>query len=126
MPRGESVLRRVCEGVFVMPTDEFVSLCCPRIDFEWVAGGLPHAPSDPAQLHRLMLRVAEPWHVAVSIDHLTIDGDVGMVARTSFFEHRAGAHPSFAVPILGVLTLEDGRVRRWREYFDRAGFPLLR
>lgn len=49
-----------------------------------------------------------------------VDGRV-FVERVDDFEYK-GHHG--AVPVVGVLDVQDGRIREWREYYDRA--QLLR
>lgn len=58
-----------------------------------------------------------PAGVTLDVTHMgVIDGLVYM-ERTDRFVYNGHAG---AVPVVGVLDIRDGKVKEWREYYDRA------
>ena len=55
--------------------------------------------------------------ITLHIHTIGIVGDVVVIERTDEFVYN-GHHGE--VPVVGVLTLENGKVKLWREYYDRA------
>lgn len=55
--------------------------------------------------------------ITLHIANIGIVGDVVMIERLDEFVYEG--HPG-KVPVVGVLEIEDDKVKVWREYYDRA------
>ena len=53
------------------------------------------------------------------VHHQLADGPLVMMERT---DHFAANGQDVSLPICGVFEIEDGRIKRWREYFDMSRF----
>ena len=62
-----------------------------------------------------------PGGVLLDVSHMGVIDGLVFLERTDRFVYNG--HPG-AVPVVGVLDIRDGKVREWREYYDRAS--LLR
>ena len=62
-----------------------------------------------------------PDGVVLDVSHMGVIDGLVFLERTDRFVYNG--HPG-AVPVVGVLDIRDGKVREWREYYDRAS--LLR
>jgi limonene-1,2-epoxide hydrolase len=60
---------------------------------------------------------AELDRVTLEVVNLGAVGDVVFVERVDDFVYR-GKHSR--VPVVGVIEVADGRIREWRDYYDRA------
>lgn len=53
----------------------------------------------------------------LNVRNIGVVGDVVMVERVDEFTYKG--HEG-KVPVVGVLQVEGGRIKEWREYYDRA------
>lgn len=58
-----------------------------------------------------------PDGVTLDVAHMGVIDGLVFIERTDRFVYNG--HPG-AVPVVGVLDIRDGKVREWREYYDRA------
>ncbi|MFC3069194.1 SgcJ/EcaC family oxidoreductase [Phenylobacterium soli] len=58
-----------------------------------------------------------PDGVTLDVAHIGVIDGLVFIERTDRFVYNG--HPG-AVPVVGVLDIRDGKVREWREYYDRA------
>lgn len=56
------------------------------------------------------------WEVV----HIAAAGNVVLNERVDAFTHTSGVRIS--VPVMGTLTVENGEITVWRDYFDSADF----
>ena len=56
-----------------------------------------------------------PHHLRVRSSHLAAAGDVVLTER---IDHIGSGDASFPVPVMGVFEVRDGKIARWRDYFD--------
>lgn len=54
------------------------------------------------------------------ITHIAAAGNVVLNERIDIFRHRDGGEIS--LPVMGTITVEDGRITVWRDYFDLGDF----
>lgn len=59
--------------------------------------------------------------ITLNVKHIGVIDDVVFVERVDEFVYNGHAGK---VPVVGVLEIENGRVKEWREYYDRE--ELLR
>jgi limonene-1,2-epoxide hydrolase len=55
--------------------------------------------------------------ITLNVRHIGRIGDAVFVERVDEFVYKG--HPG-KVPVVGVLFIEGGKVKEWREYYDRA------
>jgi limonene-1,2-epoxide hydrolase len=54
------------------------------------------------------------------IVHIAAAGSVVLNERIDIFRHRDGGE--IRLPVMGTLTVENGKITVWRDYFDLADF----
>lgn len=54
------------------------------------------------------------------IVHIAAAGNVVLNERIDIFRHRDGG--IIRLPVMGTLTVENGKITVWRDYFDLADF----
>lgn len=114
-----ATVRRICEGWHVLTQAEFRELCDPALDYRNIPieGDGHHGPDEA---HAVLSRFAEKWNIRLQVDNIVGDEHKVMTERTEFFEHRPGSKASFALPVMGVFELRDGKVTAWRDYFEMS------
>ena len=51
---------------------------------------------------------------------IAADGNVVLNERVDVFKHESGA--TITLPVMGTITVENGAITVWRDYFDPADF----
>lgn len=54
------------------------------------------------------------------VSHIAAAGNVVLNERVDIFRHKDGG--SITLPVMGTITVRDGRITVWRDYFDPADF----
>lgn len=54
------------------------------------------------------------------VTHIAAAGNVVLNERIDIFRHRDGG--TITLPVMGTLTVVDGQITVWRDYFDPADF----
>jgi limonene-1,2-epoxide hydrolase len=54
------------------------------------------------------------------IIEIAVSGDVVLNERIDIFTHESGG--TITLPVMGTLTVENGRITVWRDYFDLGSF----
>lgn len=52
--------------------------------------------------------------------HMAAAGNVVLNERVDIFTHSSGR--SITIPVMGTITVEDGTITIWRDYFDPTDF----
>lgn len=121
--RNLATVRQICERWNVLSLAEWEELCDPAMDYRNIPiEGDQH--TGPAETHAVLERFAAKWDVRLQVDNIVGDDAVVMTERTEFFEHRAGTKAPFALPVMGVFELRDGKVTSWRDYFELSHMRL--
>ncbi len=94
--------------------------------------GVVNLFAEDGSLHSMMVEPivgrealsARIGHIGEGIDAITLNvrnigpvGDVVFIERVDEFVFNGHAG---SVPVVGVIEVEDGKVKEWREYYDRA------
>jgi len=58
------------------------------------------------------------------VTHIAAVGNVVLNERVDIFHHKDGG--SIVLPVMGTITVEDGQITVWRDYFDPADFERQR
>ncbi len=54
------------------------------------------------------------------VTHIAVQGNVVLNERVDVFKHVNGG--IISLPVMGTLTIENGEITVWRDYFDPADF----
>ncbi len=54
------------------------------------------------------------------IIEIAVSGDVVLNERIDIFTHESGG--TITLPVMGTLTVENGRITVWRDFFDLGSF----
>jgi len=54
------------------------------------------------------------------VSHISASGNVVLNERVDIFRHVSGG--TITLPVMGTLTIENGMITVWRDYFDPADF----
>ena len=118
-----ATVQRICEGWHALSNKEFHELCAADMDYRNIPiEGDVHTGPDDA--HAILSRFAQKWAIRLQIDNMVGNEQMVMTERTEFFDHRAGVKESFALPVMGVFELRDGKVTAWRDYFELTHMRL--
>ena len=66
---------------------------------------------------RMKFLVDNATHMKLNVRNWAVTGNTVIIERTDEFTFRG--HDG-KVPVVGVLEIADGKVKEWREYYDRA------
>lgn len=72
-----------------------------------------------AQFHR-GFGIGTDFLVDWQITHIAAAGNVVLNERIDIFRHKNGG--TITLPVMGTVTVEDGEITVWRDYFDPADF----
>ncbi|MGF9691369.1 limonene-1,2-epoxide hydrolase family protein [Rhizobium sp. 0TCS1.26] len=64
--------------------------------------------------------VGTSFTVDWTVTHIAATGNVVLNERVDIFRHASGG--MITLPVMGTLTIEDGSIKVWRDYFDPADF----
>lgn len=117
--KAHEAVRRLCEGWATMSREEFHEVMTDDCDYRNIPiEGDRHTGPDEA--HDILCRFRDKWAIDLKVVNLTGDDKVVMAERTETFEHRAGAKPTFTLPVMGTFEVRDGKVSAWRDYFEMS------
>ena len=75
-----------------------------------------------ASIHKVLSRhLARIEKIEFEIRTIATSGDIVILERVDHVTTATGSH---SMPVVGVLVLQDGLVREWREYFDQVQAAL--
>ena len=64
--------------------------------------------------------VGTAFKVDWTVTHIAASGNVVLNERIDIFTHESGA--TVTLPVMGTVTVENGVITVWRDYFDLAEF----
>jgi limonene-1,2-epoxide hydrolase len=114
MATPEDVVREFCAAVSKRDAD----LIRPLLADDVVYHNIGMAPS--VGIEATIANLQGQWSMFTGIyefrvSNLAAAGDVVLTER---IDEVGGDGSSMAVPVMGVFELRDGRIARWRDYFD--------
>lgn len=92
-------------------------------DCRWENTGLPTAENKTAML-AMMQGFIDGYgldHIAVEFPSIAVNGDKVLTERVDHLNKADGSTVA-SLPLAGVLTVRDGKVVRWSDYFDPRPF----
>lgn len=60
------------------------------------------------------------WRAEFNIINIAVVGNVVLSERLDVFYHTSGG--TISLPVMGALTIENGMITNWRDYFDPTDF----
>jgi len=70
---------------------------------------------------------AKDWDIGLEVVSIVGDADTVIAERVEHFRNKTNAVEPFDLPVVGVFEIADGKIKAWRDYWDRsAAEPLLR
>lgn len=64
--------------------------------------------------------IGTAFRVDWQVTHIAAAEHIVLNERIDIFHHQDGG--TITLPVMGTLTVEDGRITVWRDYFDAADF----
>lgn len=110
------VVRAFVDAWNRLDMDGVVALLAPDIDYH----NMPMEPiAGKAAVERYLRSVGPFDSCDWRIVSMAVDGDTVLTERVDAFV--VDGTP-IALPLMGVFEIEDGLIRRWRDYFDLASY----
>jgi len=111
------LVRRFCSEWSTMDVDDFVSYFTDDAVYH-------NVPMEPCVGRDEIRTFAEEFigsmqGLDVEIHHILADGPIVVTERTDVVVY---PHVTIRVPIMGIFEIDDGKIARWREYFDMKQF----
>ncbi|HCF6385879.1 TPA: nuclear transport factor 2 family protein [Pseudomonas aeruginosa] len=90
-------------------------------DLEWANSGFP-THHGLEQAHEALHRLNEKLR-GIRIECLSIaeDGNQVLTERIDYMVDKEG-NTLLTLPCMGIFTIENGRIKSWRDYFDGSAF----
>jgi limonene-1,2-epoxide hydrolase len=121
------VVRRFCEAMATLDPDAPMAYAADTITFENVPMPLPAGSVTGADAVRQRLAAwMGPAESTTFTIHRQIEtGEVVMHERTDEIVFPDGMFPgkSFAMPIMAVWEVRNGKIELWRDYYDFGAIP---
>jgi len=118
---AEALVRAMFRSWETLDPDPILAFFTDDILFE----NIPMSPiRGVTEFRTLLTRVGKDTsNHAYEVRNIGVVGDLVFAERID--RYQIGAHP-IALPVLGVLKVEGGKISQWRDYFDRqmAGVHL--
>jgi uncharacterized protein (TIGR02246 family) len=111
--RNEAVVRSFCAAWSAMDADAVVAHLAPDCVYQ-IHEGSP-VKRGAAEIHATLARFFQRWQrIEFVVHRLAALGNFVLHERTERYTGRDG-HPDWEFNVTGLLWLEDGRIRRWRD-----------
>lgn len=68
--------------------------------------------------------IGTAFKVDWKVTNIAVSGNVVLNERIDVFTHESGGQ--IILPVMGTITVENGRIAVWRDYFDPADFDRQR
>ena len=121
--QGHDAVRKICEHWVTMSLEDFQAVMTADCDYRNVPiEGDRHV--GPEAAYAVLSQMGTKWDVDLEVVNLVGDERVVLTERTEHFTRRDGSRAPFALPVMGVFELRDGKVSAWRDYFERSHLRL--
>ena len=119
-------VRKLCERWAWLSEKEFTELVsqdCIYYDMPF-----PDAKAiGPKAAHAKLSPIQKDWEVGLEVVSIVGDANTVMAERVEHFSHKTNVVEPFDLPVVGVFEIAGGKIKAWRDYWDRsAAEPLLR
>ena len=119
-------VRKLCERWAWLSEKEFTELVsqdCIYYDMPF-----PDAKAiGPKAAHAKLSPIQKDWEVGLEVVSIVGDANTVIVERVEHFRNKTNAVEPFDLPVVGVFEMADGKIKAWRDYWDKsAAEPLLK
>jgi len=119
-------VRKLCERWAWLSEKEFTELLsqdCIYYDMPF-----PSAKAiGPKAAHAKLSPMQNDWQIGLEVVSIVGDANTVMAERVEHFSHKTNVVEPFDLPVVGVFEIAGGKIKAWRDYWDKsAAEPLLR
>ena len=119
-------VRKLCERWAWLSEEEFTELLsqdCIYYDMPF-----PSAKAfGPQAAHAKLSPMRKDWEIGLEVVSIVGDANTVIAERVEHFRHKTNAVEPFNLPVVGVFEIAGGKIKAWRDYWDKsAAEPLLR
>jgi limonene-1,2-epoxide hydrolase len=119
-------VRKLCERWAWLSEIEFTELLsqdCIYYDMPF-----PSAKAiGPQAAHAKLSPMQKDWEIGLEVVSIVGDANTVIAERVEHFRHKTNAVEPFDLPVVGVFEIAGGKIKAWRDYWDKsAAEPLLR
>jgi len=119
-------VRKLCERWAWLSEKEFTELLsqdCIYYDMPF-----PRAKAiGPQAAHAKLSPMQKDWEIGLEVVSIVGDANTVIAERVEHFRHKTNAVEPFDLPVVGVFEIAGGKIKAWRDYWDKsAAEPLLR
>jgi limonene-1,2-epoxide hydrolase len=119
-------VRMLCERWAWLSEKEFAELMAQNCIYYDVPFPLAKAVG-PQAAHAKLSPMQKDWDIGLEVVSIVGDADTVMAERVEHFRNKTNAVEPFDLPVVGVFEIADGKIKAWRDYWDRsAAEPLLK
>jgi len=119
-------VRKLCERWAWLSEKEFAQLLAQDCIYYDVPFPRMRAVG-PQAAHAKLSQVQKDWDIGLEVVSIVGDADTVMAERVEHFTNKSNAVEPFDLPVVGVFEIADGKIKAWRDYWDKsAAEPLLR
>jgi limonene-1,2-epoxide hydrolase len=81
----------------------------------------------PKAAHAKLSPIQKDWEVGLEVVSIVGDANTVIAERVEHFRNKTNAVEPFDLPVVGVFEMADGKIKAWRDYWDKsAAEPLLK
>jgi limonene-1,2-epoxide hydrolase len=118
-----AIVRRLCEEWPRLTREGFQELLAPDcfyVNIPW--SDQPRI--GPDQAYEALSRYHDGWRVDLEVIHILADDDVVLTERLERFQ-KPGESSFHDLYVMGVFEMKDGKIAKWRDYFDSKHVQLF-
>jgi limonene-1,2-epoxide hydrolase len=119
-------VRKLCERWAWLSEEEFGELLAQNCIYYDVP--FPRAQAiGPHAAHVKLSPMQKDWDIGLEVVAIVGDADTVIAERVEHFRNKTDAVEPFDLPVVGVFEIAAGKIKAWRDYWDKsAAEPLLR
>ncbi|MBV8359878.1 MAG: hypothetical protein JO189_18365 [Deltaproteobacteria bacterium] len=73
----------------------------------------------PQAAHAKLSPMQKDWDIGLEVISIVGDADTIIAERVEHFRNKTNAVEPFDLPVVGVFEIADGKIKAWRDYWDR-------
>ena len=119
-------VRKLCERWAWLSEKEFAELMAQDCIYYDVP--FPRAQAiGPKAAHAKLSPMQKDCDIGLEVVSIVGEANTVMAERVEHFRNKTNAVEPFELPVVGVFELADGKIKAWRDYWEKsAAEPLLK
>jgi limonene-1,2-epoxide hydrolase len=119
-------VRKLCARWAWLSEKEFAELIAPDCIYYDVP--FPKAKAiGPQAAHAKLSSMQKDFEIKLEVTSIVGDANTVMAERVEHFRNKTNAVEPCELPVVGVFELADGKIKAWRDYWDKSDAePLLK